>query len=184
MLEVDIQRNRLRIARKGGDAILEGMLHQPIICDDSTWTLESGLLVLTLAKVSSERLSLSRLPSNYFARHVQRTCSSPSMWCASQDNKRPENAAGPSSEWWLGIFAGEDTVDKELVSVQDYARPDQLPPEQLMQAEEGHWAQVQDAKARQKAKDTEAGLSDDKKEVPARAAPAPPRDLAEHQRDP
>ena len=61
-------------------------------------------------------------------------------------------------------------MDKKLVSVEDYARPDQLPPEQLKQAEDGHRAQVEEAKARQKARDTEAALPDDKKEVrtPAR----------------
>ena len=32
-----------------------------------------------------------------------------------KDNKRPENDAGPSSEWWTGLFVGEDTFDKSAV---------------------------------------------------------------------
>ena len=51
MLEVDIRRSRLRVARKGGDTILEGQLQQPIICDDSSWMMDAGMLVLVLAKV-------------------------------------------------------------------------------------------------------------------------------------
>lgn len=35
-----------------------------------------------------------------------------------------------STEWWHGVFAGEDTLDAQAVSVTDYVRAEQLPAEQ------------------------------------------------------
>ncbi|KAL1518714.1 hypothetical protein AB1Y20_003001 [Prymnesium parvum] len=130
-LDIAIRRRHLRIALKGGRVLLEGSLQQPILCDQSSWMLEPGVLVVVLAK----------------------------------DNMRAENLAGPSSEWWHGLFEAEDTLDKGEVSVEDYVKPEQLPPEQRRQAEEGHREQVAAAKAeaeysvaRQKARETEEGL--------------------------
>ena len=89
-----------------------------------------------------------------------------------QDNKRPENQAGPSYEWWHGLFAGEDTLDTKQVSVEDYVRPDQMGPEQRRQAEEKHRTQVEYAKAgeedkreKEAAKEREEVLPQSQKEV-------------------
>lgn len=94
-------------------------------------------------------------------------------WRCTQDNKRAENDAGPSSEWWNGLFERENTLNKDVVSVEDYVRPDQLPAEQLRQAEEGHRNRVEQAmaeaaytRARQKAKEEEEALPSNQKEVP------------------
>jgi hypothetical protein len=98
-LSVDIRRAQLRVALKaGGTPLLDGRLMQPVRCDECTWMVEDGTLVLQLAK----------------------------------DNKRAANT-GPSTEWWLGLFEGEDTSDPRAVSVEDYASASQLPPEQLAQ---------------------------------------------------
>ena len=102
-LSVTLQRDRLRVTPKAASAgdgasvpTLEGSLAQPICCDESTWMIEDGVLVLRLAK----------------------------------DNLRAENS-GPSTEWWNGLLAGEDTIDTAAVSVGDYVKTSQLRPEQL-----------------------------------------------------
>ena len=82
-----------------GEALLEGELQQPILCDESSWMLEDGVMALQLAK----------------------------------DNKRRENTH-ESSAWWHGILEGEDSIDSTDVSVDDYVRPDQLPPEEREKA--------------------------------------------------
>ena len=104
-LKVDIQRRALVVALKRGSSgsLLEGTLAQPVICDDSDWMVEDGVLVLTLAK----------------------------------DNLRAENT-GPSTEWWHGIFAGEDTLDTSAVSVGDYVKTSSLRPDQRAELEEAH----------------------------------------------
>ena len=50
-LSVELQRQRVRVApKKGGDTMLEGTLAQPVRCDESTWMVEDGVLVIQLAK--------------------------------------------------------------------------------------------------------------------------------------
>jgi hypothetical protein len=52
-LSISIKRTVLHIALKlpaAGSVLLEGALAQPILCDESTWMVEDGHLVLTLAK--------------------------------------------------------------------------------------------------------------------------------------
>ena len=80
-LNVEVRRSYLHVARKGSNVILQGKLQQPVLCDDCSWMLDSGTLILTLAK----------------------------------DNKRPENDGGPSTEWWTGLFYGEETWEKAAV---------------------------------------------------------------------
>ena len=95
-LIVDIQRQRIRVVpKRGGNPLLEGALAKPVRCDESTWMIEDGVLVLQLAK----------------------------------DNLRAENT-GPSTEWWHGLIAGEDTLDTASVSVSDYVSTAQLTSEQ------------------------------------------------------
>jgi len=95
-LKVDIGRSSLHVVlKRAGAPILVGTLAQPVLCDECTWMLDEGHLVLTLAK----------------------------------DNRRAENT-GPSTEWWNGVFAGEDTLDAAAVSVSDYVQVNELPPEQ------------------------------------------------------
>lgn len=100
-LSVVISRRKLRVELKGGALLLDGALAQPVLCDESTWMVEDGVLVLQLAK----------------------------------DNRRAENV-GPISEWWHGLFEGEESLDKSAVSVEDYIRSDQLPPEQRVELSE------------------------------------------------
>jgi hypothetical protein len=101
-LSVAFTRCRLTVTvKRTGEKLLTGELQQPILCDECSWMLEDGDMVLQLAK----------------------------------DNKRAENVRdGPSSEWWLGVLEGEDSIDSKDVCVEDYVRPDQLPPEQREQA--------------------------------------------------
>ena len=106
------------------------------------------------------------LPATYAARPTDRAP------VRAQDNKRAENAAGPSSEWWHGLFVGEDTLDTKSVSVQDYVSTEQLGPEQRKVAEDGRREQLEQAKAeaeysraRQSAKDAEEKLKPSQKEV-------------------
>ena len=95
-LIVDIQRQRIRVVpKRGGNPLLEGALAKPVRCDESTWMIEDGVIVLQLAK----------------------------------DNLRAENT-GPSTEWWHGLIAGEDTLDTASVSVSDYVSTAQLTSEQ------------------------------------------------------
>lgn len=50
-LTVTIGRTACRASLKRNDsALLEGTLAQPICCEESTWMVEEGCLVLTLAK--------------------------------------------------------------------------------------------------------------------------------------
>ena len=101
-LSVSFSRCRLTVTNKAtGQKLLAGELQQPIICEDSSWMMEDGEMLLQLAK----------------------------------DNKRAENERdGPSSEWWLGVLKGEDSIDSKDISVEDYVQPEQLPPEQREQA--------------------------------------------------
>ena len=50
MLSVDIQNTKLKVAIKGGDALVDGTFHKRVVLDDSIWTLEDGELVITLSK--------------------------------------------------------------------------------------------------------------------------------------
>ena len=104
-LSVSFSRCRLTVTNKAtGQKLLAGELQQPIICEDSSWMMEDGEMLLQLAK----------------------------------DNKRAENERdGPSSEWWLGVLKGEDSIDSKDISVEDYVQPEQLPPEQREQAMRG-----------------------------------------------
>jgi len=101
-LSVSFSRCRLTVTVKAtGHKLLTGELQQPIICEDSSWMMEDGEMLLQLAK----------------------------------DNKRAANEReGPSSEWWLGVLKGEDSIESKDISVQDYVQPEQLPPEQREQA--------------------------------------------------
>ena len=104
-LSVSFSRCRITVTVKAtGHKLLAGELQQPIICEDSSWMMEDGEMILQLAK----------------------------------DNKRPENERdGPSSEWWLGVLKGEDSIESKDISVQDYVTPEQLPPEQREQVMRG-----------------------------------------------
>lgn len=140
-LAVDIARSRLRVALRGAsEAIVEGALHQPVRCDESTWMIDrsgaaGGTLVLTLAK----------------------------------DNKRAANDAGPSSEWWHGLFAGEDTLDTKSVSVEDYVSVGQLEEEQrgqvAQQLAERDQATRAEAERKAAVAATEASLPSSQKEM-------------------
>ena len=143
-LSVSFSRCRLTVTVKAtGHKLLAGELQQPIICEDSSWMMEDGEMLLQLAK----------------------------------DNKRAANERdGPSSEWWLGVLKGEDSIESKDISVQDYVQPEQLPPEQREQAMRGppqppgsykpaaQLAAEAEAEAdRQRAAATEAKLDPDKK---------------------
>lgn len=132
-LSVDIQRQHLRIAPKSGsnnDCLLMGRLTQPVRCDESTWMVEDGILVIQLAK----------------------------------DNLRAENT-GPSTEWWLGLFSGEDTIDSTAVSIGDYVTRNQLRPDQLAELDEAR-SRSDDAEiARARAKAAEDALDDGRRDA-------------------
>ena len=145
-LSVSFSRCRISVTSKlNGQKFLFGELQQPIICEDSSWMMEDGEMLLQLAK----------------------------------DNKRAENVRdGPSSEWWLGVLEGEDSIDCKDVSVEDYVRPEQLPPDQREKAmrelpqppgptkSAAQLAAEAEAEAsRQRAAVTEAELPSEKKEM-------------------
>jgi len=134
-LNVEVRRSYLHVARKGSNVILQGKLQQPVLCDDCSWMLDSGTLVLTLAK----------------------------------DNKRPENDGGPSTEWWTGLFYGEETWEKAAVSVNDYVSLQQLTPEQRRQTEMGELGkteeQIEAERQQRRHLDTEAALPDSQKQM-------------------
>jgi hypothetical protein len=74
-----------------------------------------------------------------------------------KDNMRAENT-GPSTEWWNGIFAGEHTLDTAAVSVDDYAKPDMLRPEQRAEMLEAQGHQGAALAQKDRAAQTEAAL--------------------------
>mmetsp|Transcript_8183 Transcript_8183/g.16444 ORF Transcript_8183/g.16444 Transcript_8183/m.16444 type:complete len:228 (+) Transcript_8183:79-762(+) len=148
-LSVTFSRCHLTVTCKAtGHKLLAGELQQPIICEDSSWMMDDGEMILQLAK----------------------------------DNKRAANVRdGPSSEWWLGVLEGEDSIDSKEVSVEDYVRPEQLPPEQREKAMREPASIVRPTKSaaqlaaeaeaeasRQHAAATEAELPSEKKEMLSR----------------
>lgn len=128
-LSVVIRRKHLRVGFKasGREALIDGELAQPVRVDESTWSVEDGVLVIALVK----------------------------------DNQRAENT-GPSSEWWFGLLAGENSLDSSKVSVEDYATMAQIPDEQRRQVEaeraEREAGEAQAAAERKAAAAAEAAL--------------------------
>ncbi len=74
-----------------------------------------------------------------------------------KDNKRAVNV-GPSTEWWHGIFAGEDTLDPDAHSVQDYVRADQLSDDQVRELSETRALEARAADEKRDAQAREAAL--------------------------
>ncbi|GMK54957.1 hypothetical protein CspeluHIS016_0200130 [Cutaneotrichosporon spelunceum] len=52
-LEVVMDRRRLKVAVKGGATLLEGELFEDIAKDDSSWTIDDGVLTFELEKMSA-----------------------------------------------------------------------------------------------------------------------------------
>mmetsp|Transcript_42478 Transcript_42478/g.88769 ORF Transcript_42478/g.88769 Transcript_42478/m.88769 type:complete len:152 (-) Transcript_42478:162-617(-) len=69
-----------------------------------------------------------------------------------KDVRRDENARrGPSSEWWSGVIAGEPSLDRAKVVVDEYVRLESLPPDQQAQMLREH--ELNAAAARDKAEE-------------------------------
>ena len=81
-----------------------------------------------------------------------------------KDNLRAANS-GPSSEWWYGLFAGEDTIDTSAVSVGDYASTTQLRPDQRAEVAEAQAMQQDARSASERTAAEEAALPAEKQEA-------------------
>ena len=82
----------------------------------------------------------------------------------SKDNLRAENT-GPSSEWWHGLFAGEDNLDAAAVSVGDYVSANQLSQEQRAELEETRARRDEAEEAKQESVVAEAALEPGQREA-------------------